>query len=430
MALTDVNPERPGPAFGFVQRSRRAAAPADTVFDRRAAHADFDAQPQASPISVERAEGARLAEIENDWRDLIARSLEPNVFMDPALLLAAERHLSGRRLVTLLAWQGGPGRRLIGLWAFAVATAPQSLLPLHVLLSPPVPHGYLATPALDATAAEGALQAMLDFVAAAGDLPDTIVLDKVGADGPAMRALERVLRARGNAPFAVTEAKRPLLESDLDGKSYLEQALSSGSRKKLRQHRRRLAEKGELTFKMFAERAAVAAAFEEFLALEAAGWKGLNGTALLCDAAEAAYARDMIAGLAAHGAAAIHALVLDGRAVSMQVVLRAGSVAFTWKTAYDETLHDVSPGMLLLEDYTTAFLADAQIARVDSCAYDESSFMAAWRERQAVVQVWIDARPGGSPAFHVLCRLQKAYLKLRASAKQRYLSWRRKWKTK
>ena len=38
--------------------------------------------------------------------------------------------------------------------------------------------------------------------------------------------------------------------------------------------------------------------------------------------------------------------------------MRAGAVAFTWKTAYDEQFHDFSPGMLLLEDYTAAFLAD------------------------------------------------------------------------
>ena len=52
----------------------------------------------------------------------------------------------------------------------------------------------------------------------------------------------------------------------------------------------------------------------------------------------------------------------------MQIVLRAGPTAFTWKTAYDEALRDFSPGMLLLEDYTAAFLADPSIATVDSCS--------------------------------------------------------------
>jgi CelD/BcsL family acetyltransferase involved in cellulose biosynthesis len=136
----------------------------------------------------------------------------------------------------------------------------------------------------------------------------------------------------------------------------------------------------------------------------------------------------MVADLARGGAASVHALHLDGKPVSTQIVLRAGPVAFTWKTAYDEAMHDFSPGMLLLEDYTKAFLADAQIARVDSCAFDESGFMAAWSERQDIAQVWIDARPGGSWRFVMFCRLQKALFGLRAVAKQKYLSWRRKWK--
>ena len=107
----------------------------------------------------------------------------------------------------------------------------------------------------------------------------------------------------------------------------------------------------------------------------------------------------MIAALAARGEASIHALTLDGKPVSLQIVLRAGPAAFTWKTAYDEAQHDFSPGMLLLEDYTAAFLADPGISHVDSCAYDETSFMGAWRERQAVATVWLDARPGGSSTF-------------------------------
>ena len=137
----------------------------------------------------------------------------------------------------------------------------------------------------------------------------------------------------------------------------------------------------------------------------------------------------MVATLARRGEASVHALYLDGKPVSMQIVLRAGAVAFTWKTAYDEAMHDFSPGMLLLEDYTKAFLADDSIARVDSCAFDESGFMAAWSERQEIAQVWIDARPRRLAALcRALPRAERRFSSLRAVAKQRYLSWRRKWK--
>jgi CelD/BcsL family acetyltransferase involved in cellulose biosynthesis len=259
-------------------------------------------------------------------------------------------------------------------------------------------------------------------------LPKSIALDPMRLDGPTMQALTAVLHARASAPFVLTQARRPMLESELDGKQYFEKALSSGSRKKLRQHRRRLEEKGKLELEVWNTPEAAGQAFEDFLRLEAAGWKGRRGTALLSDPAEAAFVRGMVAALAERGNAQVHALYLDGKPASMQIVLRAGAAAFTWKTAYDEALHDYSPGMLLLEDYTKAFLADQSIACVDSCAYDEAGFMSAWSERQTIAQVWIDARPGRSLVFRMHCRLQKAFLTLRAAAKDRYLSWRRKWK--
>ena len=221
------------------------------------------------------------------------------------------------------------------------------------------------------------------------------------------------------------QVQRPKLASDLDGKAYLEKALSSSTRKKLRQHRRKLSEKGALTSSIATSPEAVREAVEEFLAMEAAGWKGRQGSAIASNAAEAAFMRGAMAALAEHGSAAVHSIHLDGRPVSMQIVARAGAAAFTWKTTYDEPFHDFSPGMLLLEDYTAAFLADKSIAFVDSCSFDDTGFMSAWQERQAVADVWIDARHGGSLEFRALSGLQKSYRDVRAAAKAAYLKWRK-----
>jgi hypothetical protein len=125
--------------------------------------------------------------------------------------------------------------------------------------------------------------------------------------------------------------------------------------------------------------------------------------------------------LARTGDASIYALELDERPISMQVVLRAGSAAYTWKTAYDETLGDFSPGMLLFEDYSQALLADPTIAFVDSCAFDDSGYMAAWTGRELVIDLWIDPRRGGSAVFSTITGLQRAYLPLRETVKQLYL---------
>src|SRR4029079_9322428 len=107
-------------------------------------------------------------------------------------------------------------------------------------------------------------------------------------------------------------------------KLYLKNAVTSRTRKKLRQHRRRLSEKGAVTSVIASEPEAVRRAFEDFLALEASGWKGREGTALLSDNADVAFMREAVAALAELGCASIHSLCLDGKPVSMQLVRRAG----------------------------------------------------------------------------------------------------------
>jgi hypothetical protein len=49
--------------------------------------------------------------------------------------------------------------------------------------------------------------------------------------------------------------------------------------------------------------------------------------------------------------------------------------------------------------------------------------MSAWSEREAMAQLWFDARRGGSTGFAVLSRLQLGYLALRGRAKAIYLKY-------
>ena len=161
-------------------------------------------------------------------------------------------------------------------------------------------------------------------------------------------------------------------------------------------------------------------ALEHFLQMEASGWKGRQGTALLCSAADAAFARTAVGALADQGSACIHALTLDRRPVSMQIVLRAGPAAFTWKIAYDETLHDVSPGMLLLEDYTAAFLNDPTIAFVNSCTYDDSELHVGL-DRTRGDRESLDRRAARriGLVFELLWRLQKSLLRTARHGQER-----------
>lgn len=405
----------PEPLTGGGVDGLRADAGHDSDATRNAAG-------QSKPdIEIEIASGARLTELHAAWQDLCTRADAANVFMNPVLAGLAAQAYPERRSTALLAWQndGAMPPRLLGIWAFSIGHAAHSLLPTPMLCAPPVPNAYLATPVIDRHCIDAVLIAMIDCIARHKDLPAIVALEAMGADTATMQALVRVLRTRGAAPYVFSRARRPHLSSRLDGKTYLEQALSASSRKKLRQHRRRLAEKGDLKSAIVSEPMAVRAGFEDFLQLEAAGWKGREGAAMLRNSVDAEFERALIGALADNGDAAIHILTLDGRPVSMQMVLRAGACAFTWKTAYDEALRDFSPGTLLLEDYTAALLADATVTDVDSCSFDDSGFMGVWTERAEIADLWFDAR-GGSLSFSILSRVQAVYLALRNRAKAIY----------
>jgi len=389
----------------------------DTAVDNKLRAQPPHATLPETAITIEAASTARLANLQGHWQDLITRADSANIFMNPALLRLADESYPDRRCRILLAWQDGPAPRLVGIWGFAVARAPRSVVPLSVLIAPPMPNGYLSTPVIDRDCLDNVLSAMLDYLAADESLPAIVALDAMDAGTPTMQALSRVLERGGNPLRIFTQWMRPALASNLDGKAYLEKALSSSSRKKLRQHRRRLSEKGLLHSAVLTEQGAVRNAFEEFLSLEAAGWKGRQGTALLNRPPDACFARAMIEALSARGDAAIHMLALDERPVSMQVVLHSGPAAFTWKTAYAEAFHDFSPGMLLWEDYTAALLADRRTAYVDSCAFDDNGYMAAWIERTSIAELWFDVRRGRSWTFSMMAQVQGNCLALRQRLK-------------
>ena len=129
------------------------------------------------------------------------------------------------------------------------AAPPCAIIPISVLVAPPFAHAYLATPVIDRDVLDETLSAMLECIADDPALPKILALDGMRADSATMQALARVLEARGSPPCVLRRSSRPMLASKLDAKQYMEKALSASSRKKLRQHRRRLAEKGALESK-------------------------------------------------------------------------------------------------------------------------------------------------------------------------------------
>lgn len=131
----------------------------------------------------------------------------------------------------------------------------------------------------------------------------------------------------------------------------------------LRRYRRKLAQESELEFVTSRDAAQLPQLFEEFLALEASGWKGASGegTAIKLDDALTAFYSRVMALFAARGACEINLLRVNGRAIAGQYCLLSAGRWYHLKIAYDESYHRFSPGGLLLEQVLRTLCGDAGI---------------------------------------------------------------------
>jgi CelD/BcsL family acetyltransferase involved in cellulose biosynthesis len=367
---------------------------------RRAALADRYA---TDALAVEWRELADLEPIAKEWRALAARALEPNVFYEPAFALAAAP-VFGRRFGAVLVWSGNEPRQLLGLFPARIARRRYGLK-LPMLIGWTHPYAPLGTPLVEREAAEPVIAAWLAHLAGNSALPGLLLLPLIAEDGPFAAALNACLR-RAQMPWTdFARHHRALLEPGEDRIDYVEHALSNHRLRELQRGGRRLADLGALLFTTSTEPAAVAAQVDDFLALEAGGWKGEAGTAAADHHELRRFLKSALHGLAAEGQAATDRIMLDGRPIAAGITLRSGDTAWYWKTAYAEKFARYAPGLMLTVALTERLADDATITRTDSCAMPGMAMIdEVWNERLALCDRLIGLRPPAPYSF--ACRLE------------------------
>ncbi|MGH7004651.1 MAG: GNAT family N-acetyltransferase, partial [Alphaproteobacteria bacterium] len=196
-----------------------------------------------------------------------------------------------------------------------------------------------------------------------------------------------------------SQVKRPTIESAMEGDDYLRQAIGGRHAKDYRRLWRRLSEKGTLTHVVSRSEEDIRHKLEDFLALEASGWKGKRGSAMAVDRFRAAFAREAVNNLARRDLARIHTLELDGKVIAVLIVFVEAGEAWTWKTAYDETLSAFSPGVLLMIEVLKNHLDDPNIDRTDSCAVPDHPVVSRlFQERETIGTLVIGLSPAADRA--------------------------------
>ncbi|MDW9689012.1 GNAT family N-acetyltransferase [Sinorhizobium meliloti] len=312
------------------------------------------------------------------------RAIEQNVFFTGRFLAPAMPRLEDRVIrLAVIRDQSEQRSRLRFLMPFSIEK-PGFSIGATIIRAWSNPFGPLGTPLLDAEDAAETISNLYEALAAPSTgLPPVLVLPDIRLNGK-FAQLARAVAIGENLPLTVTDTfSRPMLESLLDGPTYLREAVSSQHLRELKRQWNNLAKQGALVYNVARQPDEIRLRMEEFLVLEASGWKGRERSAMIMDRFRAAFAREAVNNLAEADSVRIHTLDLDGKAIATVIVLLMAGEAFAWKTAYDERYAKYSPGKLLVAELTEWHLDDANIIRSDSCAVPDHPVMSRlWQERE------------------------------------------------
>lgn len=318
------------------------------------------------------------------WRDLAARAAEPNPFFDPALVLPAVRHLPDGPDVRLLV------ARRRDRWIAALPVLPSRRwrrFPLACTVGWTHRFCFLGTPLLAADDLDRAAAALVGAPGRVTPEP-LLVLESVCQDGPVATALHDALDGPG--PYALHHERRAaLVRRDAD--DYVDGHRSGKRRREAKRLRARLERELAAPLRLV-DHAATADALEQFLTLEAAGWKGREGSAIASDPASAAFFRAIADAPTATVATHVLELGVPRRPAAMLLTLRAGTTAFAVKLAHDEQLAPAAPGVQLMAASASWFHHQPGVMRFDSCARPHNRMVNA---------LWPDRRATASMAFSV-----------------------------
>jgi hypothetical protein len=336
-------------------------------------------------VHVELIDADTLTGHRDAWVDLLSRRLDANVFLEPAFLLPLLDHVRPTASYSfLMAWdieEGLISNRLLGLIPFRL---PNYLHPLPVAKG--LDHNLTAqgTPLLDAQRGIEAFEAMLSWLGRARPRLKGLCLSGVPTAGAFWTAVLADRMSPGHAFRILDRTDRAVLRHGACAP--LPSTVSTKKRKERARQRRRLSAIGTLEFHRARTPIEVAESAEQFLALEAGGWKGRFGTALAADSSLAAFARTMMRSMAIEGNCHVDSLRVDGTAVAMGIVLKTGDHAYFWKTAFDEKYRQFSPGVQLTLDLTAAQVREDGLIQTDSCAVsDHPMIESIWNERMGLV---------------------------------------------
>lgn len=175
--------------------------------------------------------------------------------------------------------------------------------------------------------------------------------------------VESITSGRVELPYEVettVELLAPWVNTGRPWAEYIEE-VATRRRSEIRRRRRKLSAEGDVSLTIEDGTDALDSHFDEFLRVEASGWKSQSGTAVQSRVETIGFYRDIAHWAAERGWLCLAALRLDGRPIAVDLSLEIDHTHYLLKTGYDPEFSKFGPGHLLRWDMLErAFAGDVQ----------------------------------------------------------------------
>jgi hypothetical protein len=176
----------------------------------------------------------------------------------------------------------------------------------------------------------------------------------------------------------------------------LSAALRGIHRKDLRRKEKRLSETGFVEYDELTSDGDIDKWTNDFLEVEASGWKGREGSALGATGESRSFFLRVAREAFSRGRLMMLALRFDGRPIALKFNLLGLPGAFSLKIGYDESYARFSPGLLLELENIRRLHARPELEWMDSCAVAEHFMInRLWLDRRMIQTVLVPTGRGG-----------------------------------
>jgi len=307
------------------------------------------------------------------WEELAAAALEPNVFYEHWMLLPALQAFGAgkdlRVVLVLIHDSHNPDApaKLGGLFPLELVRDFRKLKVSALSLWQHV-HCYVCTPLVRADCASECMVGLFQWFRSGGAGAFLMELGCISGDGPFHKMLVDLTNEIGLLTWVTNIFTRGLWHEGYDKKTNPEAAVSGDLRRRLRRKEKRLSEHGRVEHLVLRPEDDVGRWIDEFLRIEASGWKGQRGSALASSEDGRRYFTEIATSSFRRGRLLMLGIDFNARPIARRCAFVAGEGSFAFKTAYDEEFADFSPGAMLEMDSIQQLRALPGVRWMDSCA--------------------------------------------------------------